>query len=217
MIKATTYYSKSRSSLFSFVPEGIKKTLDVGCGVGTFSAGLKEIYDIETWGVEMVETVANKAASKLDNVLVGTFDDVYDKLPNAGFDCIFFNDVLEHMVDPYEALIKTKDLLSNDGVVVCSIPNVRHLPNLYELLWKKDWEYKDAGILDRTHLRFFTEKSIYRMFKELDYEVISIEGINPLIGFGKFRRLFYMINIVFFGAFRDTRYLQYACVVKPSR
>jgi len=210
-----SYYTNFRSELLAFVPEGIKTTLDIGCGEGVFSDVLKNQYGVEAWGVEIVEEAAKKAASKLDKVLVGDFDDVYEGLPQAYFDCIFYNDVLEHMVCPYSALMKSKPLLSTNGVIVCSIPNVRYFLNLFELLVNKDWEYKDAGILDRTHLRFFTKKSICRMFKELDFDLLRIEGVNPMRS-RKYKLLYYLLNIIFAGAFRDSCHLQYVCVVTPA-
>ncbi len=134
-----------------------------------------------------------------------------ESLPDKYFDCIVFNDVLEHMADPYIILEKIKNKLSNNGVIVCSIPNVRHVRVLRDLLFKKQWEYQDAGILDRTHLRFFTKKSIISMFNNLNYELKVIKGIQAT----KFW-MFLPINIITFGFFSDSRYIQFACVAKPK-
>jgi 2-polyprenyl-3-methyl-5-hydroxy-6-metoxy-1,4-benzoquinol methylase len=133
-------------------------------------------------------------------------------LPEAYFDCVICNDVLEHLADPYSVLFALKEKLSDNGVVVFSLPNVRHLGNLKNLLVKKDWQYRDAGILDATHLRFFTEKSIRRMFDDLGFELITLRGMNPI------RSLkFILFNIFTLGLLSDARHLQFAGVAKPKQ
>ena len=81
-------------------------------------------------------------------------------LPDNNFDVVIFNDVLEHFENPWAVLENVKTKLNASGVVVASIPNVAYITNLVELILKKDWRYKpEGGILDKTHLRFFTKKS----------------------------------------------------------
>jgi len=94
---------------------------------------------------------------------------------------------------------------------VCSIPNVRHFRNLYDLVVNGDWEYKDSGVMDRTHLRFFTKKSINSMFIKHGYNVLTLEGINETPN-----TAVKILSALSFGFFEDTRYLQYACVAQPS-
>ena len=199
------YYALERSEIFPFIPADIKRTLDVGCGLGNFSSRLKVEKNVEAWGIEMVEEAANQAKSKLDNVLIGTFDDVYDSLPKNYFDCIFFNDVLEHMAYPEDCLIKAKENLADGGYIVASIPNMRYVEVLRELIFKKDWMYKDYGIQDKTHLRFFTEKSMKRMMEDCGYRVERIEGINGLSPYC----LTSFINLVCFNRIKDIKYKQF--------
>jgi hypothetical protein len=97
--------------------------------------------------------------------------------------------------------------LSVNGIVIASIPNVRYFGNLYELLLKKDWEYKDSGILDTTHLRFFTKLSMKRMFEDAGYELIRQEGIKKITSW-RFR----LLNLLTFGFLDDTKYLRFACI-----
>lgn len=101
-----------------------------------------------------------------------------DLPPGARYDCMVFNDVLEHMVDPWAALRETRDRLTDRGCVVASIPNVRHLILLIPLVWKGQWHYDDTGILDRTHLRFFTKQSMRELFESTGYEVLQIEPLR---------------------------------------
>ena len=86
--------------------------------------------------------------------------------------------MLEHLVEPFEVLEKMKAKLVKNGEIIVSIPNVRYIKNLYHLLIEKDWQYQDNGILDRTHLRFFTEKSIKRSLVENGWEISFQKGVN---------------------------------------
>lgn len=154
---------------------------------------------------------AAQAREKIDTVLMGDIATLVEKLPDAYFDCIICNDVLEHLVDPYSILSAFKEKLSGKGVVVFSLPNVRHLSNLKNLLVKKDWKYLDEGILDKTHLRFFTEKSIRRMFDDLGYTLVTLQGLRPVHSWK-----FTLLNMIALGQLSDARYLQFAGVAKTK-
>ena len=99
-------------------------------------------------------------------------------LPRAYFDAVVFNDSLEHFPYPEPPLALARELLAESGALVCSVPNVRYIDNLLHLLMDKDWQYRESGILDRTHLRFFTKRSLIRTLGEAGFEVRRIEGIN---------------------------------------
>ena len=110
-------------------------------------------------------------------VIEGMFDPQMD-LPVGSFDCILFNDVLEHMLAPELALRYARRLLTPGGVVVASIPNIRSFPTLWRLMFHGSWEYQDAGVLDRTHLRFFTKSSMVDMFEREGFALEKVCGIN---------------------------------------
>jgi len=76
------------------------------------------------------------------------------------FDCVIFADILEHLVDPWRILRQGADLLRPGGQVVISLPNIRHISSLASVLFTKEWPYRDRGIHDRTHLRFFAFKNV---------------------------------------------------------
>lgn len=206
------YYSFERKEVQSFIPAGIKRTLDVGCAAGAFSASIKENLDIETWGIEMVADVAEIAKTKLDKVLVGTFEEVHNELPVKHFDCIFFNDVLEHMPDPESCLINIKQHLTSDGCIIASIPNVRFVDVLKDLIFKKDWEYQESGIMDKTHLRFFTKKSMIRMFDKCGYNIKQIKGIHSVSRYS----LTSIINLLMFNRIEDIKSRQFVVVAFPK-
>jgi 2-polyprenyl-3-methyl-5-hydroxy-6-metoxy-1,4-benzoquinol methylase len=209
----SSYYGEPRKEMISFLPDGAKTILDVGCGDGEFGENLKKTRPLEVWGVELNEEAARTAKSRLDKVLPGSIDQHLEALPNHYFDAIFFNDVLEHIPDPYQLLEKMKIKLSLKGAIISSIPNVRYIQNLRNLLFKRDWKYEDSGILDRTHLRFFTEKSIRRMFEDLNFEIVELEGINPT---KSLRPCLY--NLFTLGRLgMDTKFKQFAVVAQPSQ
>jgi len=205
------YYSHARSEMLDFIPQDAGKILDVGCGEGSFSLSMKKKFNAEVWGVEINKSASEIAKQNIDKILAGEILTVIDIIPNGYFDCIVFNDVLEHMVDPYAVLEKVKVKLTPVGVIVCSIPNVRHINVLKKLLIEGQWKYEDEGIIDKTHLRFFTKKSIVDMFNNLDFRIIRIEGINET----KWWK-FLPINILTLGLMSDARYIQFSCVVKPK-
>lgn len=210
-MKQEQYYAENRHEILQFIPQNIQKTLDVGCGIGNFSEAVRRLRNNESWGIEPVCEIAKIAAGKLDKVLNGSFDEVWTDLPKKYFDCIFFNDVLEHMFDPIDALLKVKENLMPSGYVVASIPNVRYMGNLIELLIKKDWEYTNSGILDNTHFRFFTKKSIIRMFSNCGFAIESIEGLNPLRS-----RKFSFLNTILLNNLEDARFLQFLVIARSS-
>jgi len=135
--------------------------------------------------------------------------DLVDGLPDDHFDCVVMNDILEHLVDPEALLRAARRVLAPGGQLVASIPNVRHFPHLYDLAVRGAWEYGDEGILDRTHLRFFTRASIQGMFTRCGYRLVRQEGINPTDAWRW--RLFDLLTL---GRARDMRFLQFACVAE---
>ena len=209
--KEDIYFSSKRLEVLSKVPKDTRTLLDVGCGVGDFAHEVKKQLNIEVWGVELFPDSAAKAEKKIDKVFQGKIEDIIDKLPDNYFDCITFNDVLEHLVEPWEVLRRIKSKLSKKGIILASIPNVRYYKNIVHFLFERDWQYISEGILDRTHLRFFTKKSMLRMFDECSYSVELIEGINEWHG-----RRYYTLNLLFLGTLYDARFMQYVVKVKPK-
>jgi 2-polyprenyl-3-methyl-5-hydroxy-6-metoxy-1,4-benzoquinol methylase len=207
--KTDKYYKGVNRPMLAFKPLGAKRILDIGCGEGNFLSILKGSDDVELWGVEIDPKSAEIARTKIDKLFCGKIEDVMKDLPDNYFDVIFFNDVIEHLVDPWWVLTNIRAKLTNDGLLACSIPNVRYIRNLIQLTIYRDWQYVESGILDNTHLRFFTKKSIGQLFTSCGYTIKSIKGIDPIRSKGKLM-LSLLINV--FLAFRhwDIIYLQFA-------
>ncbi len=210
--KADSYYQGVREEIIAFIPAGVARVLDVGCGEGGFGSHLKSLRGCEVWGIEIVPAAAAIASNRLDRVLCGDVLEMIDRLPDDGFDVVVFNDVLEHLVDPYRVLDRIRGLIRPQGVVVSSIPSIRYYPVMYALLAHRSWEYEESGILDRTHLRFFTERSIREMYERLGYDILRHEGINRLDHLPLRYRI---VNTILRGRLDDMRYVQFPTVARP--
>ncbi|WP_109298779.1 bifunctional 2-polyprenyl-6-hydroxyphenol methylase/3-demethylubiquinol 3-O-methyltransferase UbiG [Aquimarina sp. AU474] len=205
--KPEGYYDNIRHEMIKYLPDNPKKIIDIGCGNGAFANMLKEKTGAEAWGIEYMDDEAQIAKEKLHKVFSGKCEDYLDELPDGYFDVVYFNDVLEHLVDPYMVLEKVKHKLTPTGVVISSIPNVRYYGTFLKVLFKKEWKYEGHGVMDKTHLRFFTGKSIRRMYEELGYSVLTHEGINRSKSIRP-----YLYNIPLLFSHLDIRYPQYATV-----
>jgi len=209
--KDILYYNHTRHELVKFIPKNIKKVLDVGCASGNFGAMLKDLFRCEVWGIEPHKNSAEIAQHQLDHVINDVFDKNTLDLSNQKFDCIFFNDVLEHLAQPENALDLALTLLAEEGHVVASIPNIRFYPAMLSLIRYKDFKYLEAGVMDKTHLRFFTRKSMIRLFEENGFFVETVEGINR-----HYFKYFELLNLMTFNWLSDMRYPQYVIVAKKK-
>lgn len=208
-----TYQNLARAEMRAFIPPHATRLLDVGCNTGSFGAGLKASRAIEVWGLEPNADAAVLAGQALDRVLHCAFD-AQANLPAQHFDVISFNDVLEHFADPWAALHLAKSLLRPGGVVVVSVPNLLNKQNLAHMLVERDFRYEADGIRDRTHLRFFTQKSLRRTFEESGFQVLTLQGINEdWYSSSIWLRLAYR---VFSRQLDETKYRQLALVARPD-
>ncbi|MEO8884776.1 MAG: class I SAM-dependent methyltransferase [Mucilaginibacter sp.] len=206
--KDPSYYKHTRNELLPFLPQNLDTILDIGCGTGNFGLMLKELYNCKAWGIEPDNTSALEAKGKLDGVINADFDKNIQIPNNQKFDCIFFNDVLEHLADPEGALLLAGTLLKKDGQIIASIPNIRWYPVMLSLLRYKDFRYQNSGVMDKTHMRFFTAKSMVRLFEDAGYKVLKIQGINKDTGF----IFFNILNFLLFNTQEDMKYPQFALV-----
>ena len=160
------YYKSARADILLLVPKEARRVLDVGCGAGQLGQALKEQGVKEVVGIELDQEAAHIAATVLDQVICGPVESVVLEELGPPYDCIIFGDILEHLVDPWATLRRFATLLTPDGRIVASLPNVAHWSVVAGLL-RGRWEYQDRGLLDRTHLRFFTRRSIAALFAQV--------------------------------------------------
>jgi 2-polyprenyl-3-methyl-5-hydroxy-6-metoxy-1,4-benzoquinol methylase len=211
MAEQEEYFEHERDEMLAFVPDNLNTILDVGCSSGNFGNLLKKKHNAEVWGIELDEGAASQAKDKLDKVFNSPVEKALPECPENTFDLVCFNDVLEHLVEPEQVLLDIKSKLKDNGVILFSIPNMRYYKVLLDLFFKKKWEYQDEGILDRTHLRFYTFKSILNMMKRLDYEVLRFEGLGVTRSF-KYK----LLNLLTLGTSSDAKYVKFVCLAKPK-
>lgn len=209
--KEAKYYESARRDLIRLIPQDAKHILDVGCGAGALGAAIKEEKGghIEMTGIELDIYAADKAKKVLNKVIVGDTEAIELPFPKEYFDCIIYGDVLEHLIDPWGTLVKHKAFLKSGGSVIASIPNIAHY-RIIKMLGKKEWNYDNAGIIDKTHLRFFTIKSIKKMFDEADFKILKIENRIGASNSKKF------LNKIFFNLLLDKITEQYVILAQTK-
>ncbi len=169
-LKPDSYYRGKREDVVSLVPDRAERVLDIGCASGLVGEGLKRRGVKEVVGIELDEKAYEEAIKRLDWVFLGRVEDVKLPFRQGYFDCIVYADVLEHLADPWSVLKKHASLLKPGGSIVVSIPNIRHYRVVKKLL-KGKWDYEDKGVMDSTHLRFFTLDSARKMLGYAGYSV----------------------------------------------
>jgi 2-polyprenyl-3-methyl-5-hydroxy-6-metoxy-1,4-benzoquinol methylase len=204
-----SYYQGQRREMLEYIPGEALHFLELGCGGGGFAALLRESRkNAHVSGVEIHPESAQEARKRLDVVIEQPVEVALASIPAGSIDCVVCNDVLEHLVDPWAALSLIRKVLRPNGAVVASIPNVRHFPVFKKYFLNGDWKYEKWGVLDRTHLRFFTKKSIEQMFSDTGFRMSRIEGIfaQPLPWKAS------LLNRALGGKLTDMQFERFACV-----
>lgn len=166
-----SYYGNVNPELLGIIPLTSQRILELGCGAGALGREFLRRNPEATWvGVEVVEEIGIQARSELHQVLIGDceapgFFDQFDQ----PFDCIVAGDVLEHLRDPWTVLSSIERLLTPSGSLCICVPNIGHISIVKGLLQGK-FTYADSGLLDRTHLRFFTRESILQSLKQTGFQ-----------------------------------------------
>lgn len=207
-MKHESYYRHARADVVALIPVGARRLLEIGCGVGNTAMLAKARVGLsEVVGVELSSSAAAEAERVLDRVVCGDVEDIPLDFPEGYFDCVVCADVLEHLKDPWAVLRKIRPLLSDEGALVASIPNLQHLKPVLKILSDR-FEYEEAGLLDSTHLRFFTLSTIRSLFRETGY---CVERIVPV----RSRKMF-ALTALSLGALRKFTTFQYLVVTRKS-
>lgn len=171
------YHATGRRDLADMFTVTPSLILDVGCATGSNAGMIKARFPgSRAWGIEMNRAAAEIAREKLDRVLVGRFEDFdlrEEGIAHGTLDAVLLADVLEHMYNPWDVMVKLHPYVSPAGQIVISIPNTRNL-RLIDALTKGHWPYASGGLLDITHIRFFTLKEIMRLCEETGYRVVAV-------------------------------------------
>lgn len=207
--KNSEYFATERLDLVACFPNQAGRVLEVGCGIGKTGAYLKrEGLANEVVGIELIPEIAEQARGRLDTVLCGDVEQLQIPYPAGYFKVILCGDVLEHLKDPWNLLRRLKPYLQSNGLIIAAVPNVRHWRTVVALLVQGRWDYVDSGILDRTHLRFFTGKTSRHLFESNGYRIVQV---RPQLAI---RAL--LINRLTFGLFTDLLAYRYVVIATPA-
>jgi SAM-dependent methyltransferase len=200
--KLEGYYDGLRKDILPLLPRNVEKVLDVGCGKGATLAYLKEHnYCDIALGVELFPEAAEVAIGKVDKLYEVNIETADLPIGNESVDVILCLDLLEHLINPEAVIEKLHKYLKPGGVLIASLPNVRHVSVILPLLFLDKWSYADRGILDKTHLRFFVRGTAILLLESSGLtvdQVVAREGRK-----GKF------ISLVTFGLFQSFYTSQY--------
>ena len=175
------YFIYTRKEILPLIPDVVSKVLDIGCGAGNTLAWIKSLRNcVWVGGVELSSDAAMQARQKLDEVYVGNIEIMDLPIAKGSLDLILCLDVLEHLVDPWSTVFRLQELLKPGGALIASIPNIRYYAVLFPLLFSQKWEYRDEGILDRTHLRFFVKETALQLITSsgLLIDMIFVTGLG---------------------------------------
>jgi GT2 family glycosyltransferase/2-polyprenyl-3-methyl-5-hydroxy-6-metoxy-1,4-benzoquinol methylase len=175
-IRPTKYFRHVREDVLAQVPATARTVLDLGCGAGALGERLRQRQPCEVWGIECDPDAAREARGRLDHVIEAGVNEAAASLPAAHFDTLIAADVLEHLADPFAALRALAPSLAPGATVVISLPNIQHHSVVRDLL-RGQFTYVPAGILDQTHLRFFTRASALELVRRAGF---TVEQVVPL-------------------------------------
>lgn len=173
--KSGDYFAHARKEIEPLLPKKCGRVLEIGCGSGATLGWLRQNHQaVRTVGIEIAEAAAVQARVLADEVHCLDFE--RHDLPGGAqkFDLVLCLDVLEHMVDPWAVVDRLATrYLETGGTLIVSLPNVRHYSVVLPLFLGGRWDYEDAGLLDRTHLRFFTKASAKTLLSHPQFGAVS--------------------------------------------
>ena len=165
------YYSYAREDIISLITDSKDipiRVLEIGCGCGATLSKIKYLWpDSKVEGIEIVDSIAKIGANNL-HIVQGNIENMNMNYPEKYFDYVIMGDVLEHLLEPAKVLMNIKQYLKNTAKLLISIPNIMHISVLIPLL-KGEFQYRESGILDETHVKFFTLKSIAELLNSCGY------------------------------------------------
>ncbi len=199
----STYYDNTRPEIAALVPATARTILDVGCGRGALGSALKsQVPGRTVTGIELVPEIADEARKVLDTVFTGDATTLSLPLQPSSMDCIICADILEHVLDPAALLRRLAALLTPEGCLITSIPNMRHYTVILRLI-RQGWHYDDFGHFDRTHLRFFSRASIITLLRDAH---VAIDVMQPRVVASRKMRI---LNSLCMGRFEEFLAMQY--------
>ena len=206
-VQSTAYFQGCNPHLLKRVPASALRVLDVGCGEGRLGAALKHLVPRrQVFGIERASHAAEQASQVLDRVLQMDLEAAEPDLAPGSIDCIVYGDVLEHLIDAEGVLRKHRKLLAPGGRILCSIPNIQH-HSILSALMRGDLQYASQGLLDWTHLRFFTYATFTKLLLDAGYAPTLSEVISVPASYGFLQAARSLAEHVGASIDRTTKYL----------
>lgn len=155
------------------------KVLDLGCATGYLAKELLK-KGCKTWGVDGDTNAAKKAEKYCSSVIVSNLDECTSfPFPKKSFDYVILLDVIEHLVNPENTLLIIKSYLKENGKIIVSTPNIAHA-SIRWMLFRGLFEYTSTGIMDKTHVHFYTQDGLRSLIKRVGYRVLDIIPTNGM-------------------------------------
>jgi 2-polyprenyl-3-methyl-5-hydroxy-6-metoxy-1,4-benzoquinol methylase len=199
-----SYFDNVREDLLALIAGSDLKVLEVGCGTGvTGEVLLKDARACVVDGVERDTVAASQARTRLSNVWEADVETLDWADLRHDYDVVMFGDTLEHLVDPWMTVRKAASCLRSGGTLIASIPNARCLMFWGPLVIRGRLDYADMGILDRTHLRWFTRQSAVDLIRQGGLAITSV--VPRVIGDDRRHALYWTMRAI--GPFGVLQYI----------
>jgi 2-polyprenyl-3-methyl-5-hydroxy-6-metoxy-1,4-benzoquinol methylase len=163
--RGDAYYAGDRSDLLEWVGGRHGRVLEVGCGSGGNARWLRLHGATRIVGIELDQASAVRAREVFDAVINESVETAVHGIEES-FDLVICADVLEHLVDPWSVVAALARRVADDGLLVVSIPNIRHYRALWRIAFGAGFRYEKEGTFDATHLRFFDRAGVERMLRD---------------------------------------------------
>ena len=173
--KHQDYFTNVRSDIFPLLDAPYERAIEIGCGMGSTLLHLKQ-SGMARWvgGVEPFADLGN--VKGLDCIWQAPVEQLLAQKELPEPDLLLCLDVLEHLIDPWSVLTQLVDMLPQGGTLILSVPNIRNYKVLLPLLLRGSFQYSEQGILDSTHLRFFTRDSALALVQQAGADLVCING-----------------------------------------
>jgi len=170
----SSYFFNTNADLIALIPPNPGRILDIGCASGKLGEEIIKAKSPQEYiGIEIVPEIAEIANIRLSKVLIGNAESILPTIDSESFDWVIMADVLEHTINPWSVITDVSRILKPHGTVLISIPNVRNLGVLFDLVYKGRWDYTSYGIMDQGHLRFFTRSTIKELLTKNKFKIKS--------------------------------------------
>ena len=206
--KNKEYFKNIRYDIINFIPDGANKILELGCGSGATLIELKQKGKADfVAGIDIIDLGQKNTC---DSAIIGDIETM-DSLPfqEEFFDVIICADVLEHLVNPWIIVNRLEKYLKNNGIFISSIPNIREIKTMYSIFFRGNFKYVNAGILDKSYLRFFCKKNMIDLFEQNGLKIKNIT-------YKKLRGKRNLLNKLTFGFLEEFLVVQYLIIAKKN-